>query len=194
MMVSSRTEKKELKGNEMKTIVLNASPRKTWNTAKLLKSAAKGVEDAGAQVTYIDLYDLNFTGCRSCMLCKRKGVQRCHCYWPDDLSCALSYDDYHCYFTGKVNVGMFVSMNATKPFYDRMYKDAFEGYAAELKMLNGTVELHPCYNTLQVADYSKFDMASFDETAKRYAHEHEFPKDLENVYQVGKHLSTPATH
>ncbi|MDD6559795.1 MAG: NAD(P)H-dependent oxidoreductase [Lactimicrobium massiliense] len=54
----------------MKTIVLNASPRKTWNTAKLLKSAAKGAEDAGAQVTYIDLYDLNFTGCRSCMLCK----------------------------------------------------------------------------------------------------------------------------
>jgi len=214
----------------MKTIVLNASPRKTWNTAKLLKSAEKGAEDAGAQVTYIDLYDLNFTGCRSCMLCKRKGVQRCHCYWPDDLSpvidqifasdvlligtciylgrpasryfelmerlhfCALSYDDYHCYFTGKVNVGMFVSMNATKPFYDRMYKDAFEGYAAELKMLNGTVELHPCYNTLQVADYSKFDMASFDETAKRYAHEHEFPKDLENAYQVGKHLSSPATH
>ena len=54
----------------MKTIILNASPRKNWNTAQLLKSAAKGAESAGAEVEYIDLYDLNFTGCRSCMLCK----------------------------------------------------------------------------------------------------------------------------
>ena len=70
----------------MQTIVLNASPRKAWNTAKLLKSAAEGAKSAGSEVEYIDLYDLNFTGCRSCMLCKRKGAQRCHCYWKDDLS------------------------------------------------------------------------------------------------------------
>ena len=28
----------------MKTIVINASPRKNWNTAKLLKEAQKGSE------------------------------------------------------------------------------------------------------------------------------------------------------
>jgi len=39
----------------MKTIILNASPRKNWNTAQLLKSAAKGAESAGAEVKYIDL-------------------------------------------------------------------------------------------------------------------------------------------
>ena len=70
----------------MKTIILNASPRKNWNTAKLLKSAAEGALSTSAEVEYIDLYDLSFTGCRSCMLCKRKGVERCHCYWKDDLS------------------------------------------------------------------------------------------------------------
>ena len=70
----------------MKAIVINASPRKTWNTAQLLKSAAEGTKSAGAGVEYINLYDLNFTGCRGCMLCKRKGVERCHCYWKDDLS------------------------------------------------------------------------------------------------------------
>ena len=70
----------------MQTIVLHASPRKAWNTATLLKSAAEGAKSAGSEVEYIDLYDLNFTGCRSCMLCKRKGAQRCHCYWKDDLS------------------------------------------------------------------------------------------------------------
>lgn len=208
----------------MQTLVLNASPRKAWNTAKLLKSAAEGAKSAGSEVEYIDLYDLNFTGCRSCMLCKRKGAQRCHCYWKDDLSpiidkifradvlligtaiylgrptsryfevlerlrfCALSYDDYSNYFTGKVNVGLFVSMNASKEFYDRLYKDAFEGYARELQMLNGEVCLYPCHDTLQVADYSKYNMAGFDAKRKKLSREKNFPRDLENAYQIGQRL------
>lgn len=208
----------------MQTLVLNASPRKAWNTAKLLKSAAEGAKSAGSEVEYIDLYDLNFTGCRSCMLCKRKGAQRCRCYWKDDLSpiidkvfkadvlligtaiylgrptsryfeilerlhfCSLSYDDYSNYFTGRVNVGLFVSMNASKEFYDKLYKDAFEGYARELQMLNGEVCLYPCHDTLQVADYSKYNMASFDEEKKKLSREKNFPRDLENAYQIGQRL------
>lgn len=210
----------------MQAIVINASPRKTWNTAKLLKSAAEGAKSAGAEVEYINLYDLNFTGCRGCMLCKRKGVERCHCYWKDDLSpvidkifhadvlligtaiylggptsryfellerlhfCSLSYDDYRNYFTGKVNVGMFVSMNATKEFYDNLYKKSFEGYAKELEMLNGEVCLYPCYDTLQVSDYSKFNMGGFDEAKKKLSHEKNFPVDLKNAYQIGQKLSS----
>lgn len=212
----------------MKTIVLNASPRKTWNTAKLLKSAAEGARSTGAEVEYIDLYDLNFTGCRGCMLCKRKGVGKCHCYWKDDLSpiidkifsadalligtciylgrpasryfalierlhfSSLSYDDYSNYFTGKVNVGLFVSMNATKEFYDDLYKEKFEEYAKELEMLNGEVCLYPCYDTLQVSDYSKFNMGSFDESIKTSIHEQNFPRDLENAYKAGQKLSQQA--
>ena len=67
-------------------IIINASPRKNWNTAQLLKEAQKGAESAGAKTEYVNLYDLNFTGCRSCLACKRKGVQRNKCYWKDDLS------------------------------------------------------------------------------------------------------------
>lgn len=69
-----------------KIIIINASPRKTWNTAQLLQEAQKGAESVGAQTQYIDLYDLNFTGCRSCLACKRKGAERNKCYWKDDLS------------------------------------------------------------------------------------------------------------
>ena len=209
----------------MKALVLNASPRKTGNTAKLLKSAADGARDVGAEVEYINLYELIFTGCRGCMLCKRKGVERCHCYWKDDLSpiidkifhadvlligtaiylgrptsryfellerlhfCSLSYDDYSNYFNGKVNVGLFVSMNATKEFYDRLYKAKFEEYAKEWEMLGDKVILYPCYDTLQVSDYSKFNMASFDESKKKLSHEKNFPKDLENAYRIGQELS-----
>ncbi len=71
----------------MKTIIVNASPRKNWNTAQLLKEAQKGAESVGAETEYIELYDLTFTGCRSCLACKRKNVQEpCRCYWKDDLT------------------------------------------------------------------------------------------------------------
>lgn len=56
-----------------KVIVLNASPRKNFNTAKLLKEAQRGAENVGAEVEYFNLYEYNFLGCRSCFACQRKG-------------------------------------------------------------------------------------------------------------------------
>ncbi len=35
----------------MKTIVINASPRRNWNTALMLKEAMKGAESAGGSDT-----------------------------------------------------------------------------------------------------------------------------------------------
>lgn len=70
----------------VKTVIINASPRRNWNTAQLLKEAQKGAESAGAEVEYVNLYDLDFKGCRSCLACKRKDAERCRCYWKDDLS------------------------------------------------------------------------------------------------------------
>lgn len=70
----------------MKTVIINAGPRKNWNTDLMLKEAQKGAESAGAETEYIDLYSLNFTGCRSCLACKLKGAERNKCYWNDDLS------------------------------------------------------------------------------------------------------------
>lgn len=54
-----------------KIIAINASPRTTWNTATLVREAAKGAESEGAQVKAFDLYKLEkFTGCISCFGCK----------------------------------------------------------------------------------------------------------------------------
>ena len=44
----------------MKTIILNGSPRKNWNTAMMLKEAQKGAESVGAQTEYINLFDLSY--------------------------------------------------------------------------------------------------------------------------------------
>lgn len=70
----------------MKAIIINGSPRKNFNTAKLLKEAQKGAESAGAETEYFNLYDLNFKGCLSCFACKRKGnTTNCVCAIKDDL-------------------------------------------------------------------------------------------------------------
>ena len=54
-----------------KTVAINCSPRSNWNTATLVREAAKGAEAQGAEVTVIDLYKLEkFTGCISCFGCK----------------------------------------------------------------------------------------------------------------------------
>lgn len=69
----------------MKTIVINADPRRKAFNAQLMKSAAKGAESVGAEVEYIDLYKLDLSGCRICLICKQEG-KGCKCYWRDELS------------------------------------------------------------------------------------------------------------
>ena len=208
----------------MKTILLNGSPRKNWNTAMMLKEAQKGAESVGAETEYIDLYDLSFTGCRSCLACKLKDKERCKCFWKDDLSpvidrifaadalivgspiylgdvtsqihalmerlhfCALSYDDYSNYFTGKVDVGIILTMNAPKAFYSVGYRKKAKEVSEIFKALNGDVEVYACCDTLQVSDYSRFNMASFNEEHKKAMREKQFPNDLKKAFEMGTKL------
>ena len=57
----------------MKALFVNGSPRKNWNTHKMLESAAKGAAEAGAETEIVHLYDMAFKGCVSCFACKVKG-------------------------------------------------------------------------------------------------------------------------
>ena len=206
----------------MKVIILNASPRKNWNTAQLLKSAQKGAESTGAECEYVNLYDLNFTGCRSCLACKRRGAEEpCRCYWKDELAplieriyqadrlilgspvyygepsgvlrqaleriCfpAMSYNDYTSYLKGKVDVDIFLTMNVGEEMYVQSYDQRMKEYFAPLHFLNGEIRIHPVYDTLQIGDYSKFELGSFSEEHKKARHESQFPVDLDNAFKVG---------
>ncbi|HHX61710.1 MAG TPA: flavodoxin family protein [Epulopiscium sp.] len=70
----------------MKVIAINGSPRKGWNTEKLLNEALRGAESAGAEIKLVQLYDLKYTGCKSCFGCKRKGMESSHCIVKDELT------------------------------------------------------------------------------------------------------------
>ncbi|MDO5859180.1 flavodoxin family protein [Methanobrevibacter sp.] len=69
----------------MKTVVINADPKRKGVNAQLMKFALKGAESAGSEVEYVDLYKLKLSGCRICLICKRDD-EVCKCYWRDELS------------------------------------------------------------------------------------------------------------
>lgn len=209
----------------MKMVIINGSPRKNWNTALILKEVMKGAESAGTEVTSVDLYDLKFSGCRSCLACKRKDIaEPCRCYWKDDLTpllekvwqadrlvigspvyfgqptgevrClleratfpALSYSHNEGTFKGRVDVDVFMTMNVPAEMYDKVYGDRFEQYFSTFRLLKGTVRVFPVCDTLQVDDYSKYEMAKFSEEHKKEVRENRFPADLEKAYKVGAGL------
>jgi len=209
----------------LKTIIINASPRKKWNTAEVLDSARKGAESVGSEVEYVNLYDLVFKGCRSCLICKRKDKTKGKCYWNDDLTpliekifdsdaliigspiyfgqptsefralverlifCIMSYDDGSSYYTGKVNVGIFYTMNAPLEFYEQSMKDSLSSTEFLFSFLNGQVISYPVCDTLQVHRYSEYNMAGFSQKAKEKQLILQFPNDLEKAFEIAANLS-----
>lgn len=209
----------------MKTIILNASPRKNWNTAQLLKETQKGAESVCAEVEYIDLYDLSFTGCRSCLACKLKDGRHPGCAWKDELSplidrilaadaliigtpiywgeptaqfralmerlvfCTMPYEA-RSYFDGHINVGFVYTMNAPQSYYEATLRPYLTNVESLFKMgLHGEVYSYASCDTLQVEDYSRYDMAFFSEEDKRRHRDEQFPTDLAECFKMGAGLS-----
>jgi multimeric flavodoxin WrbA len=74
----------------MKVYAINGSPRKNNNTATLLKKALDGVKESAkgkeVETEIINLYDLNYTGCKSCFGCKiLDGKSYGKCVIKDDI-------------------------------------------------------------------------------------------------------------
>ena len=61
--------------NKPFAMFFNASPRKGWNTHKMLEAAKAGAEEAGAVTELVNLYDIKFPGCKSCFACKLKNAK-----------------------------------------------------------------------------------------------------------------------
>lgn len=59
----------------LRAVFVNGSPRKNKNTAQMLESAMRGAESKGAETEIVHLYDIPFTGCKSCFACKLKNAK-----------------------------------------------------------------------------------------------------------------------
>ncbi len=80
----------------MNILAVNGSPRKHGNTATLLKHALEGAGGTAApgesaDLRLVHLYDLQYTGCRSCFACKKLGgASYGRCAVRDDLGPVLA--------------------------------------------------------------------------------------------------------
>ena len=74
----------------MHVLAVNGSPRKTKNTASILKSMCKGAASRGAQTELVHLCGLKYTGCVSCFKCKLVGGKSYgRCALRDELTPVL---------------------------------------------------------------------------------------------------------
>jgi multimeric flavodoxin WrbA len=214
--------------NKMKIIAVNGSPRKNWNTHILLTKALEGAQEAGAQTELINLYDLEYKGCQSCLACKVKtGTRERRCVVTDGLlpvldqihSCDgfilgspiylgdvtammralwerlifqyLSYDDYaKRLFERKIKTAFIYTMNVPEAALSEFgYDRVFQSYDQMLRRCFGSAEYMISTETLQVTDYNKYHMASFNEEERKKRREEIFPTDCEKAYQLGKSLA-----
>lgn len=72
-----------------KIVVVNAGPRKGWNTDSLLNEASRAAATNGYEVVHFDLFKLEkYTGCISCFGCKKEQFKG-HCICKDGLTPVL---------------------------------------------------------------------------------------------------------
>ena len=102
----------------------------------------------------------------------------------------LSYDDYSKkLFDGHVDSCFFFTMNASKEYAEKGYKQLMEQYANVMQRLGGSTEYYAACDTLQFEDYSKVAAGTFNEAHKRQMREEQFPKDLQAAYDIGFRLA-----
>lgn len=216
-----------------KVIIINGSPRKNFNTAKLLKEAQKGAEASGAQTEYFNLYDYNFLGCRSCFACQRKGsTTEGVCAIKDEIqpllekcinadAIIIGSPVYFSYPTGvfrsfverllfanhtymvdhekggckrrldkTIPTGVIFTMNCPEELAGQInYPVILEENVKSLNHIMGYAEGLYAYDTYQFADYSKYNCDLFDESHKKEVQQTQFPKDMENAFDLGKRLA-----
>ncbi|MCR4583216.1 MAG: flavodoxin family protein, partial [Prevotella sp.] len=74
-----------------KIMIIDGGPRKTFNTASMLKKFAEGAASVSDQIEVktVRLYGLDYKGCMSCMACKIKDKASTVCKFKDAITPVL---------------------------------------------------------------------------------------------------------
>ncbi len=212
-----------------KVYAINGSPRRNKNTAQMLDKALEGVkaEFPDAQVERINLFDLNFTSCKSCFACKRKDEKFLRtCALKDDLTPVLEkLKDADALIFGspiyyRTITGQMHSFYERLFFPNMLYKEGYPtlvehkiptaciytmnvdekemiegGYRQNMELWENFLTWYYskpliayAFNTYQFDDYSKYICETFNEADKAKYRAEQFPKDLQNAYELGQKL------
>lgn len=210
-----------------KIIAINGSPRRNWNTAKLLQAALDGAASCGAETKLVHLYSLNYKGCVSCFACKNKKLEHGHCALKDDLSPLLEeirdvnaiifgspiyymnmssgmlaflerlfFSNYiysneiRTVFPKKIPSAFFYTMNMTERefVHYRMKRVLYIYESSAERHLQVPPKMLYGYDTVQFSDYDKFESSIFDADEKHAFAKENFPKLLQQAFEIGKEL------
>lgn len=78
-----------------------------------------------------------------------------------------------------------LTMNVDRPFYEASYAARMKEYFEPLQFLNGEIRIHPVCDTLQVKDYSRYEIGCFSEEHKKAVNAEQFPMDIRLAYGIG---------
>ena len=207
-----------------KIIIIDGGPRKTFNTATMLKKFAEGansVSDSIEVKTY-RLYDTPYKGCMSCMACKIKDKASNICKFKDALTPILeeiaqadglalgspiyfgeitaqmraflerltfpwlSYNDYSLTAPKRMPVVLIETLNGTREFNNS------NGYGSMeycLKAALGEPEHIIAYNTYQVKNYDRYELAGFSEEEKQKYRDKHWEQDLQSSFDAGRRMA-----
>ncbi len=76
-------------------------------------------------------------------------------------------------------------MNVDSSYWNTHYAEKFASEFRPFQYLNGNTRIYPCFDTLQVEDYGRYEMAAWNEEHKRRVLETQFPQDLKAAFHVG---------
>ena len=98
----------------------------------------------------------------------------------------LSYNDYSMTAPKRMPVVLVETMNGLP---DRNNSQGYGSMEYCLKAALGEPERLIAYNTYQVKNYDRFELASFSEEAKRQYREEHWEQDLQKAFEAGRHMA-----
>lgn len=207
-----------------KIMIIDGGPRKNFNTASMLQKFAEGAQSISSDVDVktIRLYDMDYKGCMSCMVCKIKGKASNMCKFKDALTPILeeisqadgmalgspiyfgqitgqmqaflerlafpwlSYNDYSMTAPKRMPVVLMETMNGTP---ERNNSQGYGSMEYCITAALGEPKKLIAYNTYQVKNYERFELASFPEEEKRQWRDTHWEEDLQKAFDAGKQMA-----
>lgn len=209
----------------MKIYALNASPRKNWNSDEMLDAFIKGVSETNPdiEVEKVNIYDLDFKGCRSCFACQMKSTEDGQCLFHDgayDLLRGIKASDglvfaapvYYfdvpaqmrailerLFYPGEcdreIPVAAIYTMNQKKENMDRFFKHHLDDIAFFFRNQFKTEpeQLYVC-NTLHWKNPEKYKFPMDWYIDKSEYHDEHFSSALQSCYDAGVKLANKICH
>lgn len=111
-------------------------------------------------------------------------------FWERLIFQYLNYESYDKpLYSGNLKTAFIYAMNVSEGYMNQVgYDELFKKYQTMLDSYFEYTDTLLCTETLQVNDYSKYHLASFNEAERKERRETVFPNDCEKAFELGRSM------